>query len=455
MIVDFRFSIFARHEGDDMAVTSSKQTANHNRRAAIVAGLRTPFAKQGTAFKDLSPLRLGQLVCAELLERIELDPAEVDQVVYGRVISSVHAPNIAREIVLGTGMPHDIEAYTISEACITSYRTTIEVVQAIECGAIECGIAGGAESASIIPIPLSRPLQKALLQARKAKSVGGWAEALRQVRPSDLIPQQPDIAEPSTGETMGEAAERMAKINGISRQAQDEFAHRSHQRAARAWKEGHFDDEVMAVHIPTDYTETLNQDNLVRSDSELEKYGRLSPVFDKEHGSITAGNSSPLTDGASALLLMAEEKAKALGLPILGFIRSYAFTAVDPADQLLIGPAYATPMALDAAGMTLADLDLFDQHEAFAAQILSVVQALESKTFAREKLNREQPVGEVDWDTFNINGGSIAVGHPFAATGARQITQTLRALKRRDGEVALCGACAAGGMAAAMVLTVA
>lgn len=254
---------------------------------------------------------------------------------------------------------------------------------------------------------------------------------------------------------MGEAAERMAKINGISRRAQDEFAHRSHTLAAKAWEEGKFDEEVMAVHVPPAYEETVLQDTLVRADSDLEKYAQLPPAFDKEHGTLTAGNSSPLTDGASALLLMREEKARAMGLPVLGFIRSYAFTAVDPADQLLIGPAYATPMALDAAGMSLADLDLMDQHEAFSAQILSVVQALESEQFAREKLNRSEAVGQIDWDRFNVNGGSIAVGHPFAATGARQITQTLRELQRRAGEVALCGACAAGGMAAAMIVEVA
>ena len=437
-----------------MAVASAAN-GKEGQRAAIVAGLRTPFAKQGTDYIDLSALDLGKLVCAELLERTDLDAAEVEQVVYGQVIPSVHAPNIAREIVLGTGMPYDIEAYTVSEACITSYRATVEVVQAIEAGAIACGIAGGAESASVVPVPISRPLQKALLQAGKAKSLSQRVEAFRKVRPADLVPEQPAIAEPSTGETMGEAAERMAKMNDISRQAQDEFAHRSHTLAARGWDEGYFDDEVMAVHVPPDYETTVEQDTLVRPDSALEKYAELPPVFDKEHGTVTAGNSSPLTDGASALLLMNEERARALGLPLLGFIRSYAFTAVDPADQLLIGPAYATPMALDAAGMNLNDLDLLDQHEAFSAQILSVVRALESEQFAREKLGRSEAVGEIDWDRFNVNGGSIAVGHPFAATGARQITQTLRELRRRDGNAALCGACAAGGMAAAMILEVA
>lgn len=421
-------------------------------RAAIVAGLRTPFAKQGTAYIDLAPLDLAELVCTELLERSEIDPAEVEQVVYGQVIPSVKAPNIAREIVLGINLPKSIEAYTVSEACITSYRATINVARAIEAGVIDCGLAGGAESASVVPVPISRQLQKSLLEANQAKSVSARIEAFRELRPGDLIPEEPEIAEPSTGESMGEGAERMAKINAIPRQAQDEFAHRSHTLASQAWEEGKFDEEVMAVHIPPTFEVTLERDNMVRPDSSLEKLAALKPAFDKRRGTVTAGNSSPLTDGASALLLMSEAKARDLRLEILGFIRSYAFSALDPGGQLLLGPAYVIPIALDRAGVALKDMDLIDQHEAFSAQILSVIQKIESRQFAQEELNRDRPIGEIDWDKFNVNGGSIALGHPFAATGARQITQTLRELKHRDGELALCGACAAGGMAAAVVL---
>jgi acetyl-CoA acyltransferase len=427
---------------------------NNNRQGVVVAGLRTPFAKRQTAFKNFSPLDLGKLVCAELLERVDLDPKVVDQVVFGQVIPSVQAPNVAREIVLGIGIPPEITAYTASKACITSYQTTVNVLQAIQGGAIECGIAGGTESASDVPIMVSKPLQDALHNASSAKTMAKRLAAFRNLSPGDLLPRPPAIAEPSTGETMGEAAERMAKENGISRDAQDEFARRSHQRAAQAWREGKFSDEVMAVHIAPDFTETLVEDNLLRPDSDMAAYAKLKPVFDKKYGTVTAGNSSPLTDGASALLLMNEAKAKALGMPILGKIRSYAFAALDPFDQLLLGPAYATPIALERAGMTLADMDLIDMHEAFAATVLSTIQAFESATFAREKLNRSQPIGEVDWDKLNVNGGSIAMGHPFAATGTREIAQTLGELKRRGGGLALCTACAAGGMGAAMVLEV-
>jgi acetyl-CoA acyltransferase len=427
---------------------------NNNRQGVVVAGLRTPFAKRQTALKNFSPLDLGKLVCAELLERVDLDPKIVDQIVFGQVIPSIQAPNVAREIVLGIGIPPEITAYTVSKACITSYQTTVNVLQAIQEGAIECGIAGGTESASDVPIMVSKPLQDALHKASSVKTIAKRLAAFRKLSLSDLLPRPPAIAEPSTGETMGEAAERMAKENSISREAQDEFARRSHQRAAQAWREGKFADEVMAVHIAPDFKETLVEDNLLRPESDMATYAKLKPVFDKKYGTVTAGNSSPLTDGASALLLMNEAKAKALGMPILGKIRSYAFAALDPFDQLLLGPAYATPIALERAGMTLADMDLIDMHEAFAATVLSTIQAFESATFAREKLNRSRPIGEVDWDKLNVNGGSIAMGHPFAATGTREIAQTLGELNRRGGGVALCTACAAGGMGAAMILEV-
>lgn len=424
----------------------------NGKRVAIVAGLRTPFAKQWSAYRELSALDLANVVVSELLQRVELDPKEIQQVVYGQVVPSVEAPNIAREIVLATGMPDDIEAYSVSRACATSYQSTVNVAEAIMAGAIDTGLAGGADSASNVPITVSKELADALVDAMKARSLKERVQAFAGLRPRDLAPVPPAIKEFSTGLSMGESAEKMAKENHISREAQDEFAHRSHSRAAAAWAEGKFDDEVMQVFIPERFEEAIREDNLVRKDSELEKYAKLKPAFDRKHGTVTAGNSSPLTDGASALLLMREDKAKALGFDVLGFIRSYAFAALDPAGQLLMGPSYATPIALDRAGIQLSDVDLVDMHEAFAAQILSNTQAFESDEWAKEHLGRSEKIGEIDWDKFNVNGGSISIGHPFAATGARQITQTLRELKRRGGNLALCTACAAGGLGAAMVL---
>ncbi|HEY2410500.1 MAG TPA: acetyl-CoA C-acyltransferase FadI [Polyangiaceae bacterium] len=425
--------------------------SNGERRVAIVAGLRTPFAKQGTAFKSLSALDLGKFVVAELLQRTGIKPSEVEEVVYGQVIPSLSVPNIAREIVLGTAMPRSIEAYSVARACATGYQATVNVAQAIALGIIECGIAGGADSASDVPMAVSKGLTDAFLKANKARSLPEKLRAFSGVGAADLMPIPPALKELSTGLTMGESAEKMAKENGISRADQDAFAHRSHTLAAQAWADGRLRDEVMPVYVPPKY-DACDEDNLVRKDSELEAYAKLKPVFDRRYGSVTAGNSSPLTDGASALLLMSERKAKASGLDVLGYIRSYAFSAVDPAEQLLMGPAYAAPVALDRAELKLKNMDLIDLHEAFAAQVLSNTQAFESDTFAREKLGRDKRLGKIDWERVNVCGGSIALGHPFAATGARQITQTLRELKRRGGQFALCTACAAGGLGAAIVL---
>lgn len=420
-------------------------------RVAVVAGLRTPFARERTAFKSLPARDLGKLVVAELLQRTGLDAGHVERVVYGQVIPTPRAPNIAREVVMGTGMPATVDAYSVSRACATSYQSTTDIAESIMAGQIACGIAGGAESASDVPITVSKRLADALVDASKARSLGDRLKAFRNVRLGDIVPVPPALREPSSDYTMGQAAEKMAKENGIERQAQDEFAHRSHLRATRAWDEGFFDDQVMHAYVPPDY-EAVVRDNLVRSDSVLEAYVKLRPAFDRKYGTVTAGNSSPLTDGASALVLMREDMAAAQGRTPLGYIKSYAYAALDPNWQMLMGPAFATPVALDRAGLALRDIDVVDMHEAFAAQILSNTRALESRKFARDRLGRDQAVGEIDWDRFNTNGGSISLGHPFAATGARQILQALKELERIGGQFALCTACAAGGLGAAMVL---
>ncbi|CAN5743221.1 acetyl-CoA C-acyltransferase FadI [soil metagenome] len=423
-------------------------------RIAIVDGVRTPFARRAGEFSDLTAIDLGRHVVSEIVDRSDVDPGTVGQVVFGQVILSPSTPNIAREIVLGTGLPPTVEGYSVSKACITSYQTTVNVAQAIADGAIDCGIAGGAESASNVPVLVSPALQDALRALADARSLRARAQAFADVRPGDLAPRPPDLTEPSTQETMGEAAERMAKVNGIGRGEQDDFAHRSHVLAARAWEEGKLADEVVPVDVPPGYDQTVEVDTTVRFDSDRRRYDDLSPVFDRRHGTLTAGNSSPLTDGAAALLLMSEARADADGHEPLGYLRSYAFTALDPADQLLLGPVSATPIALERAGVAFTDLDLIDLHEAFAAQMLSVTEAFASAELCKRYAGLDEPLGEVDWNIVNPLGGSIALGHPFAATGARQISQTLRELRRRGGGLALCAACAAGGMGAAMVLEV-
>ena len=428
--------------------------AEKGKRVAIVAGLRTPFAKQSTAYKKLTALDLGTAVVGELLARTGLAPAKIQQVVYGQVLPSISAPNIAREIVLATGMPRSIEAFSVSRACATSYQSTVSIAEAILAGTIDTGIAGGADSTSDVPIMVSKKLAAALLDVSKAKTLGQKLSIFATLSPKDLLPVPPALAEFSTGLSMGESAEKMAKENHIARSEQDRIAHESHVNAAAAWKDGRFAGEVMTVYVPNGSKELVpfSEDNNVRKDSDLASYGKLKPAFDRAHGTITAANSSPLTDGASALLIMREDVAKAEGLTPIGFLRSYAFAAVDPRGQMLMGPSYATPIALDRAGLTLADLDLVDMHEAFAGQVLSNTQAFESDAFAKEKLGRASKIGKIDFAKFNVTGGSIAIGHPFAATGARQITQTLRELNRRKGGLALVTACAAGGIGAAMIL---
>jgi acetyl-CoA acyltransferase len=424
----------------------------NGRRVAIVDGVRTPFARRAGALADLTAIDLARHVVSELVDRTDLDPATVGQVVFGQVILDPSTPNIAREIVLGTGLPPTVEAHSVAKACITSYQTTVDVARAIADGAVDCGIAGGTESASHVPVMVSPALQEALRAAADARSLRQRVQAFAGLRPGDLAPRPPDLTEPSTQETMGQAAERMAKINGIGRREQDDVAHRSHVLAARAWKEGRLADEVVPVDIPPAYTTTVDVDTTVRFDSDRRRYDNLTPVFDRTHGSLTAGNSSPLTDGAAALLLMSAERAGAEGREPLGYVRSAAFTALDPADQLLLGPVSATPRALARAGIAFDDLDLIDIHEAFAAQVLAVTEGFASAEVCKRYAGLDEPIGEVDWNIVNPLGGSIALGHPFAATGARQISQTLRELRRRGGRYALCTACAAGGMGAAMVL---
>ena len=421
------------------------------RRVAIVDGVRTPFQKQATGFGRMSALQLGVAVVAELLARTHLPFSDIEQVVFGQVLPSIEAPNIAREIVLSTGLPRSTDAFSVSRACATSYQSTVSAAQSILDGSIECAIAGGADSASDVPIVVSKKLASALLSASKAKSIADRIAAFSPLRPIDLLPVPPAIREFATGLSMGQSAEKMAKENGISRQAQDEYAHLSHQRAARAWSEGHFAELVMVVHALPSH-EAISDDNVLRPDSSLASYERLKPAFDKDFGSVTAGNSSALTDGASALLLMSEEKAKSAGIAPLGYIKSYAFAALDPFDQLLLGPAYATPLALKRAGLRLSDVDLIDMHEAFAAQVLSNVQVFASAKFAEKKLGLSEPIGEIDMNKLNVWGGSLALGHPFAATGARQIHQALHALRKSGGQFALCTACAAGGLGASIVL---
>lgn len=421
-----------------------------SRRPVVIAGLRTPFVRSVGAFREMSALDLGQAVVAEMVARTGLDPGLVDALVYGQVVVDPKTPNIAREIVLGAGLPKTIEAYSVSRACATSTQALVEACRAILLDEADVVVCGGADSVSRPPITLGPRLVDAMMTARQARDLAGRARPFLRLRPRDLAPAPPVLKEPSTGLTMGESAEKMAKENGISREDQDAFALRSHRRAAEAWEQGLFTGEVMAVLSPRGVPVT--RDDIVRPDTTIEKLARLKPAFDRRYGTITAGNSSALTDGASALLVASEDVARALGYEPLVAVRAWGFAAVDPGWQMLMGPSFAVPIALERAGMTLADITLVDIHEAFSAQVLSNLRAWASRAWAREHLGRDEPIGEVPDDRLNVRGGSIALGHPFAATGARQVLTMANELRRRGGGTALVTQCAAGGLGAAVVL---
>jgi acetyl-CoA acyltransferase len=421
------------------------------RRAAIVAGLRTPFAKSATVFRDVSAVALARHAVRELVVRSEVDGREVDEVVFGQVVPSVLTPNVAREVSLLPQLLPSIPAYTLNRACASAAQAIANAADQIALGHADTVIAGGVESLSDIPILHSRRFSQILVDASKARGVGARVATFGRMRPRDLVPVSPAIAEPSTGETMGQSAEKMAKENGISREAQDRLALMSHQRAAAATADGRLTAEIAPWFGGRDMDQPITGDNGVRADTSLEALAKLRPVFDRRYGSVTAGNSSPLTDGAAAVLLMAEEKAQALGYEPLAYVRSYAVSAVDPGWQLLMGPVYAVPKALERAGITWGELGLVEIHEAFAAQVLSNVQAWGSASWA-DRLGLAGPVGEVDWDRTNVMGGSIAIGHPFAATGARLVTTLANEMRRRNVQFGLISICAQGGMGYAMVL---
>src|SRR5215207_5951412 len=424
---------------------------SNGRRVAVVAGLRTPFARAGTTLKNVSAIDLGKRCVAELIQRSNLDPKEVQAIVYGTVVPSVIAPNIAREVSLLPLLPKGCEAYTVSRACASANQAITDAVDQIVLGHHDAIIAGGAESLSNVPILHSRTMAEKLVSFSRAKGPAQQFRILGSIRPRDFVPITPAIAEPSTGETMGQSAEKMAKINHIPREEQDQFALRSHRLAAVGTEDGRLAAEVFPVYVPPRYENVLTSDNGIRTDTSIEQMRTLKPVFDRRYGTVTAGNASPLTDGASAVLLMSEERAHSLGYTPLAFIRSYAYAALDPGEQLLMGPVLAAPMALARAGLTLRDMNLIEMHEAFAAQALCNLLGFESRQWA-ERAGFSEPVGEVDRSILNVMGGSISIGHPFGATGGRILTTLAYELVRRGGQFGLMTVCAAGGMGHAMVI---
>ena len=412
---------------------------NNQPRVAIVAGMRTPFVKANTVFKKYSALDLAVFAVNGLIEKHQVDVEQVDELVYGIVIPNPKTPNIAREVVFRTQLPSTVHAYTVSNNCITGIHAITAIYDSIVKGRTEVGIAGGTESMSNPPILFGKKISRILMDAASAKSLSAKVMNLLKIRPWHFIPDTPSVAEPSTGLTMGEHCEIMAKEWKVSREEQDQIAYRSHKNAKAATEDGRLKEEIYPV-------DGIEHDLLIRADTSLEKLAKLPPVFDRSSsGTISAGNSSPLTDGASAVLLMSEERAKKEGREPLAFIKAFEYAAIDPNDGLLMAPAVAVPRLLKKTGMKLSDMDIIEMHEAFGAQVICNLRAWEQGW-------KEEAIGSVDMEKLNPLGSSIAVGHPFAATGGRIVTTLANEMKRRNAKYGLISICAAGAMAAAMIL---
>uniref|UniRef100_A0A8C1VLB8 Trifunctional enzyme subunit beta, mitochondrial n=1 Tax=Cyprinus carpio TaxID=7962 RepID=A0A8C1VLB8_CYPCA len=424
----------------------------------LVDGVRTPFLQSGTTYADLMPHDLARAALQGLLNRTGLPKDAVDYIVYGTVIQEVKTSNVAREAALGAGFSDKTPAHTVTMACISSNQAmttgtehtfyddgTVGLIAAGQCDAV---VAGGVEFMSDVPIRHSRKMRKTMLSLNKAKTLGARLSLLGSIRLAHLSPELPAVAEFSTAETMGHSADRLAAAFGVSRLEQDEFALRSHTLAKKAQDGGMLSD-VISFKVPG--RDIVSKDNGIRP-ATMEQLAKLKPAFIKPHGTVTAANSSFLTDGASAVLIMSEEKALAMGYKPKAYLRDFVYVSQDPKDQLLLGPTYATPKVLEKSGLTLNDIDVFEFHEAFAGQIMANLKAMESDWFAQTYMGRKTKVGAPPMEKFNTWGGSLSLGHPFAATGCRLVTTVAHRLQKEGGQYGLVAACAAGGQGHAMVI---
>ncbi|MCB9290214.1 MAG: acetyl-CoA C-acyltransferase [Lewinellaceae bacterium] len=420
-------------------------------KVVIIDGCRTPFLRSGTDYMDLMSYQLGAYAIKGLLTRTGLNPALVDKVAMGNVISNIKTPNVAREAALTAGIPSTTPCHTVSQACISANRAIADGCLEIMTGQAEIVIAGGVDHTSDTPIQFPRKMRKKLFKAQRIKTAGDSLKFLTTLRPTDFVPEQPQVAEYTTNRVMGEDCDIMAARFGVSREEQDEYAVRSHQLAEQAFQEGFLPAEIEEVSLPPKF-KPIRKDNGIRGDSTMESVSKLRPAFDKKFGTLTAANSSFLTDGAAAVLIMSEEKAKELGFTPKAEVVDFVFTGQSLEKELLLGPTYAVSKLLKRQNMELKDMDVIEFHEAFAGQILSNLKALASDEFARENLDRDKAVGEIDMSKFNLWGGSLSIGHPFGATGARITTTTANRLQKEGGAYGLLAACAAGAHGHAMLL---
>lgn len=415
----------------------------------FVDGVRTPFLMSGTEYSNLMAHELARHALLGLVKKTGISPDVVDYIVYGTVIQEVKTSNIGREAALSAGFSDKTPAHTVTMACISSNQGITTGIGLIAAGAYDVIVAGGVEFMSDIPIRHSRKMRSLMLKANKAKTPMQRLKLLASIRPDYFVPELPAVAEFSSGETMGHSADRLAAAFKVSRKEQDEYALRSHTLAQEASNKGYLTD-VLPIKVPGS-DKIVSKDNGIRVSS-LEQMGKLKPAFVKPHGTVTAANASFLTDGASACVIMTEEKAKLLGLKPKAYLRDFVYVSQDPKDQLLLGPAYATPKVLERAGIGLKDIDVWEVHEAFAGQILANLRAMDSDWFAQNYMGRQTKVGSPDLNKFNNWGGSLSIGHPFAATGVRLTVHAANRLVREDGQLGLIAACAAGGQGVAMIV---
>jgi len=430
------------------STSSNQQKKDGKPNIVLVEGVRTPFLMAFTSYKSMMPHDLGKEALMGLLKRTGLNPAEAGYVIMGSVIQEVKTANIAREAMLSCGFPASVPAHSVVQACISSNQAITSAMGLIFSGQCDTAIAGGVEFMSDVPIRLNRDLRKKLLTLNRAKSAGQRLSILGSIRPRHLSPELPAIAEFSTGETMGQSGDRLAAAFDVSRQEQDEFSLRSHQNALKAQNEGLLSD-VLSFKVPGG--EYISKDNGIK-DSTMEKMSKLKPAFIKPHGTVTAANASFLTDGASACLIMTEDKALAMGYKPKAYLRDFVYASQDPKDQLLLGPTYSTAALLDKTGLTLKDIDVFEVHEAFAGQVLANMKAMDSEFFATKEMGRKAKLGEIPFDKLNLWGGSLSIGHPFGATGVRLVTAAANRLIHEDKQRAIVTACAAGGLGTAMIV---
>ncbi len=419
----------------------------------IVEGVRTPYCKAGTEFKDIPAYRLGALLQQELLYRSELPLHEVDEVIWGNIGQPLEAINIARVIALKSGMPETTPAYTVQRNCASGLQAIVSGYQQIVSGAAEVVIAGGVESMSQYPFLFSRDLKTRYEQYSRAKSFSGRIHKLRRLSWKLLQPVvtlKLVLTDYYCGLTMGQTAELLSREYQISREEQDEFALLSHQRAARATEKGAFKDEIVPVFVAPDYR-TVSEDNGIRKQQTLEQLAALPPVFDRKYGVVTAGNASQITDGAAVVLLMSEARAKSLGMEPLGYIRSYAFAGVPPA-YMGIGPAYATALALRNAGMKYYDIQLTELNEAFAAVVIANERLFANPEFAENEFGDRELLSGIDREKLNVNGGAIALGHPVGSTATRLVITLLKEMRRRNLTTGLATLCIGGGQGGAIIL---